>query len=65
MPRLAAFVATHHVEEHFVKRQRSRKSESEELFGQEPIFVRRQRQASRDSGDDGSGASGTGNGGVH
>ena len=50
-PRLQAYVAAHHVEEAFVKRRRSGvKADDEEIFGQEPIFARRQRRgASSDS----------------
>lgn len=42
---LEAFVAEHHVEEPFVKRQRQRHHRAEEhKFGQEPIEVLRQRK---------------------
>ena len=42
---LAAFVAEHHVEEPFVKRQRQRHHREEEhKFGQEPIAELRQRK---------------------
>jgi hypothetical protein len=55
VPVVAAFVAEHHAEEVFVKRQRSRKKEEAELFGQEPIFSRQRRQNSGggDNGADG------------
>jgi hypothetical protein len=52
VPMIAAFVAEHHVEEAFVKRQRTKQKPSEELFGQEPIFVRRRRE-NADGGPDG------------
>ena len=38
-----AFVEEHHVEEPFVKRQRQRFADEGEQFGQEPIFVLRER----------------------
>jgi hypothetical protein len=38
-----AFVDEHHVEEPFVKRQRQRFDDEGEKFGQEPIFVLRER----------------------
>ncbi len=38
-----AFVDEHHVEEPFVKRQRQRFADEGEQFGQEPIFVLRER----------------------
>jgi hypothetical protein len=42
---VAAFVAEHHVEEQFVKRQRQRHHKAEEhKFGQEPIDVLRRRR---------------------
>ena len=45
---LEAFVAEHHVEEPFVKRQREADHRAEEhKFGQEPIEVLRQRKAGR------------------
>ena len=45
---LEAFVAEHHVEEPFVKRQRQKHHRAEEhKFGQEPIEVLRQRAAGR------------------
>jgi hypothetical protein len=37
------FVAVHHIAEPFVKRQRQRHREEEHKFGQEPIFVLRER----------------------
>ena len=43
---LEAFVAEHHVEEPFVKRQRQKHHQAEEhKFGQEPIEVLRKRAA--------------------
>lgn len=45
---VAAFVDEHHVEERFVKRQRQpHVKEEEHLFGQEPIFVLRERMEAR------------------
>ena len=38
-----AFIDEHHVEEPFVKRQRQRFADDGEKFGQEPIFVLRER----------------------
>jgi hypothetical protein len=48
---LEEFVAVHHVPEPFVKRQRQKRREEEEhTFGQEPIFVLRERmRRKRDS----------------
>lgn len=37
------FIATHHVEEPFIKRQRQKMDEAEHLFGQEPLVVLRER----------------------
>jgi hypothetical protein len=53
LPLLSAFVAEHHVDKPFIKRQRSRTSraEEDEKFGQEPIFERIKRGAKpRDNG---------------
>lgn len=48
---LEAFVAEHHVEEPFVKRQRLRHHRAEEhTFGQEPLVELRRRMAERDKG---------------
>lgn len=48
------FVAAHHVEEPFVKRQRQKYDiEDEHKFGQEPIFVLRERMRAK-RGNDGS-----------
>jgi len=50
---LEAFVAEHHVEEPFVKRQRQRHHRAEEhKFGQEPIDVLRQRKGQGGSGNE-------------
>lgn len=49
------FVAVHHVDEPFVKRQREKyKIEEEHRFGQEPIFVLRERMRGK-RGSDGDG----------
>ena len=46
---LEAFVAEHHVEEPFVKRQRQKHHRAEEhKFGQEPIEMLRQRRGRRE-----------------
>ena len=50
------FVDAHHVDERFVKRQRQKfEIEEEHRFGQEPIFVLRERMRARrkdEGGDD-------------
>jgi len=49
---LREFVAEHHVEEPFIKRQRQRfEVEEEHRFGQEPIFVLRERMRARRRGN--------------
>jgi hypothetical protein len=49
-----AFISVHHVEEPFVKRQRQREPVREEhKFGQEPIFVLRERMRAKQGGGDG------------
>lgn len=45
------FVAVHHVEQPFVKRQRQKfQVEEEHRFGQEPIFVLRERMRAKEKG---------------
>ncbi len=44
---LEEFVAAHHLEEKFIKRQRDRINLSQEKFGQEPLEVIRRRQKRR------------------
>jgi hypothetical protein len=44
---LEDFVAAHHVEEKFIKRQRDRVDIKQEKFGQEPIEMIRRRQKRR------------------